>query len=482
MSSSLPLGNNPKYSEIATTTPWKLTRCGPRSPTSVDDSRTRSGPHMPQSPTIAMLSHVLVDRREWQGYADADGHVYYTQGERPRTITDADMKDSATAQYVDAYAGVILARAKELDLTFGPRIELFIEVDDHDVCRYYFADHTGRTLFWLDGDPLALLGLSSVCKRMHLKLILEDNYWKHVEMFSLHLPSLGDALDELFLIHWESRAELATPSKLVFYFSPEEMKTRLEALAFCRSLLSNPTTFALVASLWGSTIRAKLTYLGHDCAHVLVTRSGEGHTHSRDAVSVMFCLVSFVLFGLPKDKSLRLICLYRSGALINKTLLEAIINPATKKELFTQGALGIVNLPGSLAALGLPPFTTLTYVSLLLSFAGLLLSVLLQARFDSDSPKNYRHTRAFFQALTPRKIAALAIVLSLPRAIFIWTVVLFAVQCALAFYRSVPLYLSLPLSVGLLCIAGADLSSSGVARLMSTHAAALFLYMGHDCL
>ena len=69
-------------------------------------------------------------------------------------------------------------------------------------------------------------------------LALEENYWKHVEMFSMHLSGLPGALDELIAIYIHGHGDLATSTTSTFYFTPEVTAIHLDILKQCKGAQS----------------------------------------------------------------------------------------------------------------------------------------------------------------------------------------------------------------------------------------------------
>lgn len=67
------------------------------------------------------------------------------------------------------------------------------------------------------------------------ELVLEENYWKHFEMFCMHLDSLPPkALDDLIAIHIHGRGDQATSSTSTSYWTPEVTAVHLDILMRCR--------------------------------------------------------------------------------------------------------------------------------------------------------------------------------------------------------------------------------------------------------
>ncbi|KZV70805.1 hypothetical protein PENSPDRAFT_578838, partial [Peniophora sp. CONT] len=211
-------------------------------------------------------SPAYIGSRGWQSYTHPEGKRYYACGVSPRIITEVDLLDDIISAAVDAWAALILEWAVELDLELGPSVELFVEPEvDTGLCDYYIIDHSNRAVFWLEDSSTSELGLPPACSHQHLKLALEENYWKHVEMFSMHIEDLPGALEELIAIYLHGRADLATSASSTFYFTPEVTDVHLDILMKCRSTPKNSIMFSLIGRLWGYMANAKFqNFYGED--------------------------------------------------------------------------------------------------------------------------------------------------------------------------------------------------------------------------
>lgn len=81
--------------------------------------------------------------------------------------------------------------------------------------------------------------LSLKCREQELttlwvELVLEENYWIHVELFSMHITELPGALDELIAVYLHGRADLATSTTSTFPYSPQVADAHLDVLMRCR--------------------------------------------------------------------------------------------------------------------------------------------------------------------------------------------------------------------------------------------------------
>ncbi|PBL04205.1 hypothetical protein ARMGADRAFT_45799 [Armillaria gallica] len=89
----------------------------------------------------------------------------------------------------------------DLVLSFGEEFE-----DGTHICGYYFADHTHRSIFFLDdfnADILPNVKNESTSEPSHLAHAIEAEYWLHSRLFPVCQEMTSDIIEEVndFLIH-----------------------------------------------------------------------------------------------------------------------------------------------------------------------------------------------------------------------------------------------------------------------------------------
>ncbi|KZV67872.1 hypothetical protein PENSPDRAFT_653691 [Peniophora sp. CONT] len=370
----------------------------------------------------------------WQSYTHPEGKRYYALGVSPRIITEVDLMDDAMSEALNAWVAVILEWAAEQDLHFGPSVELFIEPElETGICDYYFADHSSRAVFWLEDATTSELGLAPACSDAHLKLALEENYWKHVEMFCMHLDDLPGALEELIVIYLHGRADLATSSTSTFYFTPEVTDVHLDILIKCRSMPRNPMVFSFIGRLWGYMANARFqNFYGED--HCRLDRTTRVFAHQNQQPGIVSRCVSAAMIGLPQEIRGQLDEQLVDELVIEKVWSGFIASQSTEWQKLMQWTFALII--SSALAVPVSPIPVLAHVSLVLSAAALLLAVLLQQHFQRLT-KDVDEACAFLQS-QKGNMMPLAIVFSLPRAAFIWSLVLFAIQALCILFCAIP--------------------------------------------
>ena len=84
-------------------------------------------------------------------------------------VTEANIED---VQIQDRILNCIAVANEELDchdIKLPPRCELFLELRaDHVSCNYYFVDHVGRGLFWLEDVCTEFLNIPPAASASHI--------------------------------------------------------------------------------------------------------------------------------------------------------------------------------------------------------------------------------------------------------------------------------------------------------------------------
>ncbi|KAJ7282776.1 hypothetical protein C8J57DRAFT_1463389 [Mycena rebaudengoi] len=151
----------------------------------------------------------------WTAHVHPEGALYYVHDEK-RIFTDAHLHidtvfDAATA-FIDKierfYAdnGMITSRrANGVDLVLD-----FEKSEDSmggTLCRYYFANHPERIVFWDDAFELDRLShgrdVQGVSSAQHIKTELAVQFWRHCELFPSAIEVTPELIAELrdVLIH-----------------------------------------------------------------------------------------------------------------------------------------------------------------------------------------------------------------------------------------------------------------------------------------
>ncbi|VDC07561.1 unnamed protein product [Peniophora sp. CBMAI 1063] len=409
----------------------------------------QSPPHeSPRGFSLKVAEHLFTNMatpaysagEDWSFFVHPEGKGYWIkliQG--VPVISELNMKELCNKEAAQMWAAFILKLAGERDLKLSVSTELWMSFEvDTCVCDYYFADHNSRAIFWLETVDTDVVGLPSAYSERHLAFALASNYWKHVEMFCMHLVDNAPGekhLIELTFIIVHARADMATSDSSTWPFTAEVTDVYLDLLRRCRELPYHPVMYAFVGRLWVFVSDYRFTnFHGEEVPRLDVTSSVLEHTDEEP--SILFQLMSAVLlFGQPEAVRRELSVQLVDGLVVDRVWTAFISDKIKEWRKLMQWTLVLVL--ASAAATAVSPIPIITYTSLAVSSVCLLLCALLPQRLQGIA-KDIDGTCEFLAGQNGRMVP-LAIVFSLPRAAFIWSLILLAAQAMIILFTSVPL-------------------------------------------
>ena len=96
-------------------------------------------------------------------------------------VTEADIDDMPTERRIFACLNAVNKELQHHDIKIPPRCELFLELgEDHTFCNYYFVDHIGRGLFWLEDLGTESLEIPAAMSHSHLGRCCSCRHTRHV--------------------------------------------------------------------------------------------------------------------------------------------------------------------------------------------------------------------------------------------------------------------------------------------------------------
>lgn len=123
-------------------------------------------------------------------------------------------------------------RSAEQQIPIRDDAEIFLEPDaESDSCRYYMVDYPSRVVFWLEELDTDVLDLPATVTDSHLRVVLEEHYWTHVEYFSMHRCQDVDlALDALKTVLLHARVDQLTSTTSTFPYGAKECTDFLDVV------------------------------------------------------------------------------------------------------------------------------------------------------------------------------------------------------------------------------------------------------------
>lgn len=298
-------------------------------------------------------------------------------------------------------------------------------------------------------------------------------------MFPMHLFSLPDGcLDELISVFIHGKADHLTSQTSTFPFSKDASTVFLDLLITCRALPPNPYIFTFVARVWSSIACSRhISHFGEEHARldrttsILFPRNTES-TRLQNALSV-------ALFRMPDEICAQLDEQYVDEIVTKHHWLSFMGRMMDDWKQSMQWTFALLTSNLLLTATTRP--TVLSHSSLLLCATGILVAALLRHRHEKVAQYDPGNAATFLEEhdVADTGFQSLATVYSIPRAFFIWALVLFATQSSCFLLSSLPFPFGL-LSGAIIAIVGLTVwktlnPSHRLSRVLSfSHIPALF--------
>jgi hypothetical protein len=187
---------------------------------------------------------------QWSAFIHPEGKSYFYRKSGLAVVTEAYMYDQNTVDRVCAWTTEVERQAENKGFIFDENIELFLEIYEDD-CSYYLVDRATQTLFWLSEYTTAELGLKPVISDSHLKLLLEVQYWCHIENFCMHFGGLPQkAIDDLILVFLHALGDNLTSNLSTFPYTTLQCKNFLKLLQSSRDRINEGHVVAYVGRFW----------------------------------------------------------------------------------------------------------------------------------------------------------------------------------------------------------------------------------------
>ncbi|KAI0078373.1 hypothetical protein K474DRAFT_1706587 [Panus rudis PR-1116 ss-1] len=246
---------------------------------------------------------------QWNTAQHPEGNIYFVCERNPRVITEASMLSTETQDCIEHFIGIIRKMLDDRQIIPSTSTELFLDLvaaeetaEGTRCCRYYFADHNTRTLFWLDPVNSADLGILETASEEQLKWGLEELYWNHVEFYPSHYaPGLTLSLDELEHIFIQAETDQLTSLDSTFPYDAEQCRDFRRLIRECKDSKSpsSPYTRWSIARIWAMIP-----------SHRFMTHYGQAHSRlCRDQSVVdfpvphegrVYNMTSRLLFNAPR--------------------------------------------------------------------------------------------------------------------------------------------------------------------------------------
>ncbi|KAI9435468.1 hypothetical protein H4582DRAFT_1969598 [Lactarius indigo] len=370
-------------------------------PSTIKDSRYKGTAHVHASPTITigpsgtnLLPATSYQSQQWTISAHPEGKRYaHSRSNAGITIvTEADVSEPGVSDQLNAWLAVICDMAIEKRVRIPETSHIFLELhQDSGTCNYYFADHGLRTVFWLHTFNNIGVGLPSSNSRSYLQYSLEENYWIHVGLFpGTASQYAAKALNEIQVVFLHAHKDAPTSETLTFPYTFEECREFVDLLERSKDRVSSPHVTIYVATLW-ATVANHRSFIHSD-------EEPEHYQSSSSPSTLGVCEV--LLFGFPDRYEARFKSFWIDQPVDSRQLFLCVFDLAVTSFLLQrQQRLLNMNIPTSVAYL--------------------------------------KHWNTSYGC------QPIAMVHSLPQALFVWALLLFSMQGFWMIFSDLPLVLLL---------------------------------------
>jgi len=245
---------------------------------------------------------------DWLQFTHPEGKSYFYHP-RFRIVTDAWVFTPSILNRIVFYATQLFQILQNQNIILPPTSELCLELDPVDSeepgCSYYLVDHSNRTEFWVTEATTDILDIAPVISSPHLKLVLEEHYWRHVEYFPVHLQLSEEVESELQGILLHACADSMSSDLSTSPIAPGRCKEYMKLLQSVEtSAASRGYKNCVVARLWGEFARNRFINL-HGERDARLSRDqplSPSTTHPTNSASTAFLNISnYILFNVPES-------------------------------------------------------------------------------------------------------------------------------------------------------------------------------------
>ncbi|TCD60226.1 hypothetical protein EIP91_010534 [Steccherinum ochraceum] len=382
------------------------------------------------SPNPRYLPHL------WNEHVHPEGNVYFVRNSVPKIVTELNVYNESVRDMVTTWLD-----QNEDSLTshnFSPSVELVLgSSDNYDSVWYYLVDHARRAHFWFEDVSTEQLGLRATVSEAHLRHVLEEEYWKHVEYFPSHeLIGFDPRVDDLFdvLLHGRVDQRSSPVSTIPFQHGDLADFTDILKTAQDTGRLHSPYIRWIIARLWSPfcTQKANIHYAEETCRLSRDQSIIDLHTPPERR---RFALASAMTFGAAR----------RYQRDLGRLYVDEIAYLADWRKFFASChrewmlcvALSFALLLCSLVSF-ISPYSiqALIMLSIVLCNASILSGVALLIRHQDDPTSSSVEDAVTYldQAKKPESgFENRALVLSLPRACLLWALGTFSTHALAGF-------------------------------------------------
>ncbi|KAJ7254805.1 hypothetical protein C8J57DRAFT_1136818 [Mycena rebaudengoi] len=381
----------------------------------------------------------------WKAHVHPEGARYYSN-ETKLIFTDALLHDPNAFESLTRFLDLIesfflgngIVREEKVDLV----LHLVKDESEGYSCKYYFADHRARTIFWYDEFEANKFDrcheVYGAISPQHIGIELSAQYWLHCELFPIALPFTLELAGELRDILVYNIGDAMTATAPTGPYSGDKL---LKMLTVVDSMKKNDgsndgSACVLGRFMWMFATTRVYHFSGEPCARLDQRQSVFGTVPRR---SFVIRLVSPLMFKAPLSHLQSLENLYVDELVSHDQWDRITERLCTEWQELTLYATVLLN--ADIAFLSIPTVTVglnssdrsaaqiASYVSVVASLGSIFLGLGLVRQYRAHREEIAANAAAFLWPHSQARFGfeSLAILYSLPFAFLIWGTISFLV-------------------------------------------------------
>ncbi|KAJ7211360.1 hypothetical protein GGX14DRAFT_450025 [Mycena pura] len=386
----------------------------------------------------------------WKACLHPEGAQYFFHEEN-RVFTDANLFDSVRLDFIDTQIHIIRDFLRVHNVHLSPDVDLVLDEylydDGSSGCQYYFVNHQGRCVFWMDHVESDMFSISSelngITSASHIRHELEAQYWYHCELFPRSLHVTNRIVDELRDIVLHALGDLITSATSTVSWKVEDLDHMVNLIdGFGKNVGKDVDSqfsgsSCLVGRLMHVFVRARVyNFHGEPGARLNVDQSVYATPRRR---TLLIRLLNPLLFYAPDFHLDGLHTIYTDGLIRHRGWSEFITRLTSEWQEFTLYATVVLNAnvaflsiqsvdqTGDQTGMNRSPTQISSYLSMLTSIGAIIIGLLLVKQNRNRDRVTAPDAALYIFNRTHRTLGleTLAVLYSLPYAMLIWSMVSF---------------------------------------------------------
>ncbi|KAG1740186.1 uncharacterized protein EDB91DRAFT_1133546 [Suillus paluster] len=393
-------------------------------------------------------SDALTSVSGWEPLTHPEGALFFYHSNH-RVFTDVNVRTDEIAVKMGKIAEKAYAEARDAGIILHPSVELVLELmeeDGKEIWGYYFADHDRRVIFWFQVHRSSdLMGnVRGVKCNNHVRYALESQYWVHIELYpnKRFLPT--DVVVRLKEIVMYIQADNITSETCLAPFSSDEVASMLSLMDPLMSSTNKEHEHSvwIVARFMGEFTNAKfVNFCGQPGARLDADQS-----LYRDSIiyskNILLRVMNVILFGTPDAHNKALHKIWVDHIVVQprwKNFINRLNSEWNGYTIFSTVMLAV-----DISFLAVPsvqnqtPAILVSYLSAFCAMGSLVVSLVLAAHVNDSRRDSAKSVASFMSGMSRSMLGleSLALMLSLPFALLIWGMILFAAALSIVIFRT----------------------------------------------